>query len=465
MKKNSLSKFLFISIILIVLSVFLLYKTVSYISDEYANSIFSKMAKNYSANYIFEDDYLEKNSNIEKISNLGGFILIIDGDGEIIYKSSEIDNKKFCYDDIISLLNGTYKIDGVEYYASIKKISNKKEYGLVLLPSSIVNNVTMITLGSEDIKYVIYFILIRGALLIPAIIILLFIFSTLLKRKLVQPLQNLTVAFNNLKNEDYSTMLSTASIDEFNDLNNSFRELSVTLEKLNKKEKEYKRKRNQLFSDISHDFKTPITVIKGYSEAILQKKIKNSEVDKYLMLIKKNADNLEKLTLELSDIVNYERSDYELSLKKIDLIEYFRQVVIDFLPVLEEKKIAIITNIPNDAFYYEIDQKLFYRVLQNLISNVIDHNPSGIEVLFKFEIVDNEIKIIIADSGVVIHDDYVYDIFDEFKTYDESRNSSKNNNGLGLAIAKKIINLHRGKIYLDTNYNGYSKAFIITLFL
>ncbi len=465
MKNNKLSTFLFRSIILIVLSVFILYKTVAYISDSYADKIFAELAGNYSANYIFEGNNFEKTPYIEKIYNLGGVILMIDSGGNVIYTSKKINSDHLHFEDVIALQNGLYTINGVEYYASIKKLPDKNIYGLVMLPSDIVNNVVTISLGNEDVKYVIYFILIRGVLLIPSIVILVFIFSRLVKRKLVQPLQNLTEAFNKLRNMEYSTLLKTESIDEFNDLNNSFKELSTTLKILSEKEKEYKRKRSQLFSDISHDLKTPITVIKGYSEAIIENRVEKCEIDKYITLIIKNADNLETLTLELSDIVNFERSDYELKLKKIELMEYFRQVIIDFLPLFEEKNINVVTQIPSGKFYYEIDVKLFSRVLQNLLLNVLDHNPEGIEILFKFEIVGDIIKIIIADSGVMISDDDIYDIFDEFKTYDESRNSSQNNNGLGLAIAKKIIGLHKGEIYLDTSYIGYSKAFVITLLL
>ncbi len=466
MKKNSLNRFLFKSIILIVLSVFVLYSIVSYITDEYANSAFSRFAENYSADYIFKGNYLEKSNLIEKINKSGGFVVIIEENGKIIYSSKKIDIKRLDLEKITLLQNGKYQINNVEHYASITKIPDKSEYGLVVLPSKIVNNVTMVTLeNDENVKFIIYFLLIRSAFLIPAIVLLIFISSKSLKKKLVIPLQNLELAFSRLRHEDYSTILEKEDIQEFNDLNSSFQELSNTLEELNKTKQDYKRKRSQLFSDISHDFKTPITVIKGYSQAIIEKKIKNDEIDKYVALIKKNADNLEKLTIELSDIVNYERSDYELHLETIDIIEYFRQAIIDFLPLFEEKNISIKTDIPDDKIYYKIDVKLFFRVLQNLMSNIINHNPTGIEVLCGIEVVDDKINITIADTGVKINDSHIEDIFDEFKTYDDSRNSSQSNNGLGLAIVKKIIKLHKGEIYLDTNYAGYSKAFIIRLFL
>ncbi len=98
---------------------------------------------------------------LEKISKHGGFILVVDNDGKIVKNTSNADINHLSYDAIISLQNGTYEINGKKYYASASKIPNKDEYGLVLLPSSIVHNTTTLTLGNEDIKDIAYFVFIR----------------------------------------------------------------------------------------------------------------------------------------------------------------------------------------------------------------------------------------------------------------------------------------------------------------
>lgn len=466
MAKTSLNQFLFKSIIGIVVSVFLLYGFISFISDRYGDGLFSGLAEKYSASHIFQKNYLKERESLERIKELGGFVLVMEEDGQILFASQDLGINRLEFEDISLLVNGKYRLRQVEYFASISKIPGQNQYGLVLLPTSVVDHSTTIRLNQgEEGKAVISFLLLRLGLLIPAIVLLVFIFAKILKRKLVIPLQGLKEAFTRLKHQDYSSLLGPEKIEEFNDLNHSFKDLASTLEALNHNKEEYKRKRNQLFSDISHDLKTPITVIKGYTEAIIDKKVKPEEVDKYLALIKKNADNLQRLTGELADIVNYERSDYDLNLERIDILEYFRQAIIDFLPIFEEKEMKVISNIPNRKFYYPIDKKLFFRVLQNLMINVVNHNPSGIEVLLAMEIMADQIKIVVADTGVAISSDYSQDIFDEFTTHDFSRNPANNHNGLGLPIVKKIVELHKGQIYLDSNYTGYQKAFIICLYL
>ena len=108
----------------------------------------------------------------------------------------------------------------------------------------------------------------------------------------------------------------------------------------------------------------------------------------------------------------------------------------------------------------EIDFKIFKRAIINLLYNILQHNPAGINALV---CLTNQKKIIIADSGELISEEIKDKIFDPFVCGDKARNPEKHNSGLGLSITKKIVEMHNGRLYLEQEWKGYTKAFIIEL--
>jgi len=117
--------------------------------------------------------------------------------------------------------------------------------------------------------------------------------------------------------------------------------------------------------------------------------------------------------------------------------------------------------IPEKPIKRNLDRVEFSRAISNLIINAYRHNKIGSKVAIRLE--ENDwIKVIVADNGESIRDDLQEEIFNPFVCEDESRNSN-GGNGLGLAITKKIIEKHGGKIYIDSNIDGYTKGFVIEL--
>lgn len=237
-----------------------------------------------------------------------------------------------------------------------------------------------------------------------------------------------------------------------------------SLREFQKERLEDDKKKIQLFIDIRHDFKTPITVIKGFSEAIINGKIPIESSKKYLESINKNASSIDTLLNELSEIIEYEDYSYNLNLEEIDFCEFTRKAIIDFLPIFEQNEMNVIINIPDEKLFVKIDQNIFSRVFKNLMKNIIDHNEKYITVYFSIENCSEKVKLIIGDSGNKINEKLAKNIFEPFVTNDTSRNTSNKNRGLGLSIAKKIVEKHNGKIFLNQNNTElYNKSFIIEL--
>ncbi|URN41773.1 sensor histidine kinase [Peptoniphilus genitalis] len=465
-KQITFNKFLFISILSIVLIVYVYNILTSSILEVVGNKIFSNIAYKYSADYIFNED-LSKNKN--KIKKLDGWILILNNDLSLSYVSDNNVPKDYSFDDIVNLNKGTFKYKGRTYFASMKNIEKNgiNKYGVVILPTKYITNRVFVTPGMQDSGLFLLFLTLKVILFILGTFIVVLIFSKVLHKKLYNPLSELEKGFKKLKEEDYSFSLRKQeynNITEFVFIQNEFNSTVKSLREFQKERLENDKKRIQLFIDIRHDFKTPITVIKGFSEAIINGKIPIESSKKYLESINKNASNIDSLLNELSEIIEYEDYSYNLNLEEIDFCEFTRKAIIDFLPIFEQNDMNVIINIPDEKLYVKIDQNIFSRVFKNLMKNIIDHNEKHITVYFSIENCFKKVKLIIGDSGNKINEELAKNIFEPFVTNDTSRNTSNKNRGLGLSIAKKIVEKHNGQIFLNQNNTElYNKSFIIEL--
>lgn len=465
-KQITFNKFLFISILSIVLIVYVYNILTSSILEVVGNKIFSNIAYKYSADYIFNED-LSKNEN--KIKKLEGWILILNNDLSLSYVSDNNVPKDYSFDDIVNLNKGTFKYKGRTYFASMKNIEKNgiNKYGVVILPTKYITNRVFVTPSMQDSGLFLLFLTLKLILFILGTFIVVSIFSKILHKKLYNPLSELEKGFKKLKEEDYSFSLRKQeynNISEFVFIQNEFNSTVKSLREFQKERLENDKKRIQLFIDIRHDLKTPITVIKGFSEAIINGKIPIKSSKKYLESINKNASNIDTLLNELSEIIEYEDYTYNLNLEEIDFCEFTRKAIIDFLPIFEQNDMNVIINIPDEKLYVKIYQNIFSRVFKNLMKNIIDHNEKHITVYFSIENCFKKVKLIIGDSGNKINEELAKNIFEPFVTNDTSRNTSNKNRGLGLSIAKKIVEKHNGQIFLNQNNTElYNKSFIIEL--
>lgn len=212
--------------------------------------------------------------------------------------------------------------------------------------------------------------------------------------------------------------------------------------------------------DIGHDLKTPVAVIQGYSSLLLDKRVAEERKENCLRIINENAINMAELIELLLDYTRFDCVDYKLTLHSCDLGELLRQIVIEKMLLFEDKNIHFIIDIPDKLIEAEIDEKVFKRAIVNLLNNILQHNLSGINALI---CLTEQKEIIIADSGEYISDDIKDKIFEPFVCGNKARSPEKHNSGLGLSITKKIIEMHKGQLYLEQRWNEYTKAFIIRL--
>lgn len=223
----------------------------------------------------------------------------------------------------------------------------------------------------------------------------------------------------------------------------------------------YNKERNMLFANIAHDLKTPITTIMGFSKALYDEVVDETEKKELLNSIYGKSKRVNELLDLMFQYAKLDGLDFEMKLQELDVGRLIRETIALYYNEFEEKSIEINIEIPEKPIKLNLDNMEFSRAISNLIINAYRHNKPGSKVAIRLE-EDDGIKIIVADNGENIDDEMKEVIFNPFICGDESRNS-KEGSGLGLAITKKIVEKHGGKIFIDSNIDGYTKAFVIQL--
>ncbi|HEO5988697.1 TPA: hypothetical protein VA710_001376 [Streptococcus agalactiae] len=205
-KQITFKKFLFVSIISIVLIVYVYNILTSSIMEVVGNKIFSNIAHQYSADHIFDEDISE---NENKIKKLDGWILILNNDLSLSYISDDNAPKVYSFDDIVNLNKGKYKYKDRTYFASMKNIKKNgiNKYGVVVIPTKYISNRVFVTPSMQDSGLIFLFFTLKVILFILGTFIIVLIFSKVLHRKLYNPLSELEMGFKKLKKEDYSFSL------------------------------------------------------------------------------------------------------------------------------------------------------------------------------------------------------------------------------------------------------------------
>lgn len=212
--------------------------------------------------------------------------------------------------------------------------------------------------------------------------------------------------------------------------------------------------RKEFLSDVSHELRTPLTYLQGYTEALIDGIVKDSdEHDRYLNIILEETLRLRRLVDELLELSHMEAGHLNIQKDYVSIKELVEQVCKKFLPICEEKNINLKIEIENIQPIL-IDEDKIEQVMINLIDNAIRYSPSGQDVLIKAGADETGVTISVKDSGSGIPDAELPFIWERFYKVDKSRARKDSGTGLGLAIAKRIVELHNGKIWATNCAEG-----------
>ncbi len=227
--------------------------------------------------------------------------------------------------------------------------------------------------------------------------------------------------------------------------------------------KELEKIRQDFVANVSHELRTPLTTIKGYAETLLEGALKEDVASQFVQVIKRHTDRLTKIVEDLLVLSKIESKEFRLNLEFLSLPELINEVLDLAKDAAVKKNISITKNEISPSLLVEADRDYIEQVLVNLLDNAIKYTPEGGKVTVSaIEKDQKEIEISVQDNGIGIPQKDLPRIFERFYRVDKGRSQELGGTGLGLSIVKHIIQVHRGRIWAESQL-GKGSTFNFTL--
>jgi signal transduction histidine kinase len=467
--KLLLSYILFLVAALVILMTYTQRRTTRYLEDTEAAKLYREanlISASYASKYFRDSDALESvQLQMETLSSyLSADIWIVNSRGVLLLDSSDasIGERVVTADPdhpVISIDNFDIGDFGDKYY----KIGTFYDY----FSEDVLTVFCPITIGFEQLGYVVIHEKIAqitsssdgftnitffttGFVFLCSFLIL-FIFTFVVYR----PLRKITNAADHYAKGEFDDVIQVHSNDEIGHLANT---LNYMARELGAHEEDQRK----FVSNVSHDFRSPLTSIKGYVEAMIDGTIPVEMQGKYLNIILSETDRLNKLTQSLLDLNRFGQHGMMLDIADFDINNLIRQTLLTFEGRCKDKGISFDLVLTGEELLVRADMSKIQQVLHNLIDNAVKfshHNSSiGIETRIRNE----KVLISIKDTGIGIPADSIKKIWERFYKTDLSRGKDKKGTGLGLSIVKEIIQAHQENINVVST-EGVGTEFIFTL--
>ena len=292
---------------------------------------------------------------------------------------------------------------------------------------------------------------------IPCLIIIIIAFAFLqtISLKLIKPIKKLAEVANAYSKGDFDVKTEINSKDEIGQLADSMEYMASELSKL----EEY---RHEFISNISHDFRSPLTSIRGYVTAMMDGTIPPEKQGRYLGIVLDETNRLTKLTQGLLDLNRLEIYGPYLNLMEFDFIDIVRTTLNTFEIKCIDKNVAIYLNNHAEQTIVTADKTKIQQVVYNLIDNALKFTPSGNRIFITITEKGEKLQVTIRDEGIGMNEETQKKIWTRFYKDDSSRGKDKAGTGLGLAITKEIIKAHNETINVSSEV-GKGSEFVFTL--
>jgi len=285
---------------------------------------------------------------------------------------------------------------------------------------------------------------------LTCLLIAVILYSKITSVIFLKPVNKLLEGVTDFSMGDYGTRIQFKSRNELGLVRDAFNDMAQRIQDEIQLREKSEANRKQLIMDISHDLKTPLTNILGYTETLINNPdLDEASKEKYLNVVHVNSDRANNLIKNLFEFSKLEIESRETPLEKTDICEFIRKIIISYINELETHGMTYEFIIPEEEIYAMIHPESFERAFSNLIINSIKHSGPKTHVRLELLTVNNLIHIVLEDNGKGINPIYSEAIFDPFFRADLSRNSKTGGTGLGLAITRAIVENHDGLVYLD----------------
>ena len=384
----------------------------------------------------------------------GGQIWLINTKGEILVNSDQKptgEYEKLEGFDPIDLGSDYYTIGHFFHYFSSKMLSvmvpvssNMKIRGYVAihLPMSQLYQERESLLAQTHILFLILFALFLSILVVLALVV-------------NRPLKKIIHGAQEYAAGNLTYNIPVHSNDEMGYLARTLNYMSDDLNKSGESQKKF-------LANVSHDFRSPLTSIKGYAEAILDGTIPHEMQDRYLNIILFEADRLNKLTKSMLTLKDVTARGYTLDISQFDINAVIKSTVASFEGTCTAKRISIELLLAAKTLYVSADFGKIQQVLYNLIDNAIKFSNNNSTIQVETTEKHEKVYVSVRDQGIGITRAYLSKIWERFYKIDASRGKDRKGTGLGLAIVREIIHAHKQTINVIST-EGAGTEFVFTL--
>lgn len=286
-----------------------------------------------------------------------------------------------------------------------------------------------------------------------------FLFHTRLEERIFNPISQLKLAVEEIAEGNYDVQVDSDVDNEINSLIESFNEMAQRLQRGERLKKVYEENRKTLVANISHDLKTPITSIQGYIETMLEEQDLSAEqAAKYHQIIYNNASYMNKLIDDLFLFSKLDLEKLELEMENISIRAYMEDLMEEFQFELEDRDVKFsYEDQLNEDHMLSMDRKRVHQVFKNVIGNAVKYGLEGhTQIKVSMYRQENFLCVDVEDNGPGISEDKLPYIFDRFYRVDYARTKDLMSTGLGLAIAKELMEAMKGKITVTSKENSGS---------
>ena len=294
-------------------------------------------------------------------------------------------------------------------------------------------------------------LIIKSLGVVLPMILFITIVNVMLSRSFARQATDLANGLARASSGDYHAKLDPKRSAVFEVAYNNFNKLEEELKKANTLQDEF-------VNNYSHEFKTPITSIKGFAELLLEEDIDKKTRDKYLRIIVEESERLTYLANSSILLTKLNSQGIIPDKKKYLLDEQIRRCIIVLEPEYSKKKIDLVCNL-EEVFYYG-NEEIMNHLWMNLINNAIKYTPEGGEITVNLRSYSKTIIFSVRDNGIGMSKEEVKQIFNKFYQVDKSKTTK--GLGLGLTIVSRIVQLVEGKIKVESEM-GKGSVFTVTL--
>lgn len=271
--------------------------------------------------------------------------------------------------------------------------------------------------------------------------------SLVLIRRVKKQIAEMTDALCDVKNGNGNRRILSATNELTAPLAYEINEIVVSYESRLSAVRQTEETNRQLMTSLSHDVRTPLTTLLGYLDAAHKGLVTGKDRDDYIETARRKAHDLKEYIDVLFDWFKLNSDEFALAIQSVEAVELTRNILIDWIPIFEDKQVDYDIDIPEQPVRVRLDTDSYMRIINNLIQNVIAHSHAN-KIKIVLSKTENNMELLLADNGVGIEKEDLKHIFERLYKCDKGR--SEKGSGLGLSIVHQLVEKMGGSITVES---------------